>query len=106
MSIVSPKPADPRVRSALIESAAQLLADHQPLTIRRLAADVGTSTMAVYTHFGSMDDLRRGGCREGFARLAAHLAAVTPTSDPVADLGALGWAYCVNGLTNPNLYRV
>ena len=106
MSTVSPRPADPRVRTALIEAAARLLADHEALTIRRLAAEVGTSTMAVYTHFGSMDDLRHEVRREGFARLAAHMAGVSPTNDPVADISALGWAYVANGLVNPNLYRV
>ena len=75
------------------------------MTVRRLAAQVGTSTMAVYTHFGSMDELRREVRREGFERLARHLAAVRATADPLSDLAALGWAYCLNALRNPDLYR-
>ncbi len=105
MSRVSPKAADPKIRSALIDTAARLLAQHEPLTIRRLAADVGTSTMAVYTHFGGMQDLLRQVRREGFARLASHMTVVEQTRDPVADTTSLGWAYCVNALANPNLYR-
>jgi AcrR family transcriptional regulator len=75
------------------------------LTLRRLAAAVGTSTMAIYTHFGGMDQLRREVRREGFSRLGAHLSAVTVTSDPVVDLALLGWAYYLSARANPNLYR-
>lgn len=103
---MSPRPADPAVRVALIEAAARVLAERQQLTLRRVASEVGVSTMAVYTHFGSMDDLRREVRREGFERLAAHMAAVPQTTDPVADLVALGWAYCLNALESPDLYRV
>ena len=104
---MSPKAADPKIRMALIETAADLIAAEGPsaLTIRRLAREVGTSTMAVYTHFGGMDDLRHEVRREGFARLREHLNAVPETDDPVADLGQLGVAYYVNAVTNPNLYR-
>jgi AcrR family transcriptional regulator len=104
---VSPKVADPAVRIALIENAARITAEEgrEALTLRRLATEVGASTMAVYTHFGGMDELRREVRREGFARLAAHLAAVERTDDPVADLIVSGFAYYTNAVTNPNLYR-
>jgi AcrR family transcriptional regulator len=104
---VSPKVADPAVRLALIEHAARITAEEgrDALTLRRLTSAVGTSTMAVYTHFGGMDELRRAVRREGFARLARALDAIDPTDDPVADLCSHGWAYYVNGTTNPNLYR-
>jgi AcrR family transcriptional regulator len=103
-----PKLADPSLRTALIVEAARLIAEEGSagLSLRRLANAVGTSTMAIYTHFGSMDEVRRAVRREGFARLAAHLDAVEETGDAVADLLLLGWAYQVNALTNPNLYRV
>ena len=102
-----PKVADPAVRLALVEAAARVIAEEGPsrLTLRRLATDVGTSTMAVYTHFGSMTDLRREVRREGFARLGANLSAVEHTGDPVADYVVLGWAYYRSGTAEPNLYR-
>jgi|RhiMetdeSRZDD1v2_1073273.scaffolds.fasta_scaffold154249_3 AcrR family transcriptional regulator len=105
---MSPKVANPAVRTALIEKAARLIAEEGPdaLTLRRLAAEVGASTMVVYTHFGGMDDLRQEVRREGFDRLAQHLAAVAATDDPVADLVVLGWAYLQHATTNPDLYRV
>lgn len=105
---MSPRSADPALRMALVESAARLIAEEGAggLTLRRLVQEVGTSTMAVYTHFGGMDELRHEVRREGFNRLAEHLDAVVPGRDPVFDLGLLGSAYCRNALANPNLYRV
>ncbi|MDQ3689983.1 MAG: TetR/AcrR family transcriptional regulator [Chloroflexota bacterium] len=105
---MSPRTADASVRTALIEAAARLIADKgtEYLTLRRLADEVGTSTMSVYTHFGGMEELRREVRREGFARLATHLAGVEQGSDPIADLTLLGLAYYRNGNANPNLYRV
>ena len=104
---MSPKAPDPKVRMALLETAAELIAAEGPanLSLRKLAQAVGTSTMAVYTHFGGMDELRREVRREGFNRLREHLSAVPRTDDPVADISNLGTAYYVNAVTNPNLYR-
>jgi AcrR family transcriptional regulator len=107
MSTVSPKIADPALRTELVETAARLVATEgrAGLTLRRLAAEVGTSTMAVYTHFGGMDELRREVRREGFARLRTRLEAVRTTRDPVADLSLLGVAYYLSASMAPNLYR-
>jgi AcrR family transcriptional regulator len=100
--------ANPVMRVTLIDAAAKLLAEEGPrnLTLRRLAAEVGASTMAVYTYFGGMDELRRAVREEGFARLAADLGSAERTDDPVADLGVLGTAYYLNAVTNRNLYVV
>jgi len=105
---MSPRTADPALRTALVEGAARLLAEEGAggLTLRRLAREVGSSTMSVYTHFGGMDELRHEVRREGFRRLAEHLDRVAPSRDPVFDLGLLGWAYIRNALANPHLYRV
>jgi AcrR family transcriptional regulator len=104
---MSPRSADPAVRTTLIETAARILAVDGPtaLSTRRLAADAGTSTMAVYTHFGSMDQLRRAIRAEGFARLAGTLDAVPRTEDAVANLSAGGQAYLTSGLAGSELYR-
>lgn len=105
---MSPRAADPGVRTALIDAAARLVAAGglESLTIRRLATEVGTSTMAIYTHFGSMEELLREMRKEGFARLRGYAQQIKRTSDPVADVSALGWAYCFNAMANPHLYRV
>ena len=91
----------------MIEAAARLLVEEGPaaLTTRRLATEVGTSTMAVYTHFAGMEELRRELIVEGFSRLAARLDLVDVTDDPVADVAVMGVAYFTNAVANPHLYR-
>ncbi len=96
---------DPRVRVELVEQAAALLASDEPLTLRAVAERSGTSTMAIYTHFGGMPGLRRAIRTEGFRRLVARLDALLDTQDPVRDLAALGAAYVRHGLAHPHLYR-
>lgn len=104
---MSPRSADPAVRTALITAAARLLAAEGPraLSARRLAGEAGATTMAVYTHFGSMDEVRRAVREDGFSRLAASLDALAPTADPVADLASGALTYFANGLAHPELYR-
>ncbi|MFI6865632.1 TetR/AcrR family transcriptional regulator [Nocardia sp. NPDC050406] len=97
---------DPAVRALLIDRAAQMLRAREPITLRALVAGTGVSTMAVYTYFGGLDGLWRAMRQEGFTRLAAALARVRATDDPVRDLAALGAAYAANALANPDLYRV
>ncbi|MEU5002029.1 TetR/AcrR family transcriptional regulator [Streptomyces sp. NPDC021622] len=97
---------DPTVRSLLLDRAAHMLRTRQPVTLRTLVAGTGVSTMAVYTYFGGMDGLWKALRQEGFTRLAAQLAAVKMSADPVRDLAALGAAYLANALENPDLYRV
>src|SRR5438046_8454340 len=93
------------LRSALIEAAARLIATEGTagLTLRRVAEAVGTSTMAIYTHFGGMPELRRAVRQEGFARLAARAAQAGDSDDPVADLAGLGLAYYEHAMSNPHL---
>ena len=104
---MSPKAPDPQVRTALIEAAARLVAQEGPeaLTTRRLAAEVGTSTMAVYTYFNGMAELRHAILEEGFGRFAALLDQVPVGDDPITELTELGAAYFINAITNPHLYR-
>jgi AcrR family transcriptional regulator len=99
---------DPDVRTALIDRAARLFSEAGPaaLTTRRLAAEAGTSTMAIYTYFGSMSELIREIAREGFARLAQMFAKVEWTDDAVADMAYLGRVYRHNATMNQHLYNV
>lgn len=100
-----PRTADPGVRTALVERAAELLAHREVVTLRAIVDSVGTSTMAVYTHFGGMAGLWRAVRQEGFTRLTKQLDLVQISPDPVADLMAFGAAYTRNALANPYLYR-
>src|SRR5213596_2662399 len=99
--------ADNGIRPALIEAAARLIATEGAagLKLRRVAEEVGTSTMAIYTHFGGMPELRRSVRQEGFERLMAGAAQLGESDDPVADLAGLGLAYYQLAMSNPHLYR-
>jgi AcrR family transcriptional regulator len=98
--------ADQRAR--LLQVALRILEESGPeaLQARKLTAEVGSSTQAVYTLFGGMPGLFEAIIADGFARLARHVVAVPETDDPVADFFAQGWAYCDWALTHPQLYRL
>lgn len=98
----------PDVRRRLIEEAARILGEEGPsaLSARRLATGAGTSTMAVYTHFGGMGALVDEVATEGFRRLIAHVDAVGVTDDKLADLRNMAGAYRDNALENRHLYGV
>lgn len=95
-------------RDQLIEAAARILAEDGigALSTRRLANELGVSTMVVYTRFGSMPELMDAVVAEGFDRQAASLDAVAETDDASADLVELGIAYRANALANPHLYTI
>jgi AcrR family transcriptional regulator len=99
---VSPRKASPAVRVELIAAAARLIATEGSgaFTLRRVAGEAGTTTMAVYTHFGGMDELKREVRRTGYAALAEALAAAGE------DLHALCRAYTGFARAQPDLYRV
>ena len=103
-----PKAYDDTLRVRLVEAAARLLTDEGPsaVTTRRVAAAVGTSTTAIYSLIGSKEELVRAMHREGFQRLADHLATVDVTDDPLEDLGRLGQAYHAMAVESPHLYAV
>lgn len=81
-----------------------MLARRKTVTLRGLVAGTGVSTMAVYTYFDGMPGLLGAVRQEGFSRLAARLAGLAPTADPVADLAAAGAVYTASARDNPELY--
>ncbi|HEY4018683.1 MAG TPA: WHG domain-containing protein [Pseudonocardiaceae bacterium] len=97
-----------QTRDKVLEAAMRLLASEGPdaLQVRRIAAEVGSSTMTVYTHFGSMIDLCAAVIQEGLARFATALDEAGQTEDSIADLFAQGVAYRRFALDNPHLYRM
>jgi AcrR family transcriptional regulator len=95
-------------RERLIEAGVRLLERDGPqaLQARRVAAEVGASTMAVYTHFGGMVGLVDAIAGEAFARFAQALTEIPQTDDPVADFFAMGTAYRRFALANPQRYQL
>lgn len=100
------RPARPDVRHLLIERAAAMLARRETVTLRSVVAGTGVSTMAVYTHFDGMPGLLGAVRQEGFTRLAARLATLPATDDPVGDVAAAGAAYAAAAKQSPELYTL
>ncbi len=103
-----PREYDDELRTKLIEAAARLLSEEGPhaVSTRRVAAEVGTSTTAIYSLLGRKEELLRAVCLEGFRRLGEHLHAVATGDDPLERLERLRLAYFDNALENPHLYQV
>lgn len=94
-------------RRAVLDAASRLLADEGPgaLTMRRLAAEVGASTMVLYSRFEGREGLVTQLQIEGFSRFADALGAVAHP-DPWQHLSELGRAYRRFARANPGYYRL
>ncbi|MGW1677047.1 TetR/AcrR family transcriptional regulator [Saccharopolyspora sp. NPDC002376] len=103
-----PRAHDDALRTRLLDRAGELLSAQGPegLSLRRLAADVDTSTTAVYSLFGGKPGLVRELYVEGFRRLGDRMEQVARTGSPVEDLCALGLAYRESALANPHFYSI
>jgi AcrR family transcriptional regulator len=103
-----PRARNPDVAAQLLDAAATLLSEEgeAAVTARRLSKEIGASTMAVYTHFGGMDELLLQVWRDGFTRFGQALDGPAVTDDAMADFVTQGWAYRRFALQNRHLYRV
>ncbi|ORA19753.1 TetR/AcrR family transcriptional regulator [Mycobacterium arosiense] len=95
------------VREEMLHAAVALLDEDGPdaLQTRKVAGAAGTSTMAVYTHFGGMRGLIAEVAEEGLRQFDAALS-VPRTADPVADLFMIGAAYRRYAIGRPHMYRL
>lgn len=105
----------PRVKTHTDEVAARLLEaalavysaeGAHSVTVRRVAAQAGTSASAVYTLYGNKDALLVALFRDGFRRLGERLAVIPSSQDPLADMLAIGLAYRDAALAAPRLYEL
>ncbi|ORW09300.1 hypothetical protein AWC16_17140 [Mycolicibacter longobardus] len=103
MARVNPSP-----RERLIEAGTRLLDSVGPeaLQARKVAAEIGASTMAVYTHFDGMNGLLEAIVAAAFERFGAALASAPKTDDPMADFFVMGYAYRQFALASPQRYRL
>jgi AcrR family transcriptional regulator len=103
-----PKLHDDALRVRLLEQAVRTLSEDGPegLRLRKLAADVDTSTTAVYSLFGGKPGLLEALFDEAFTRFGQRLSEVDFSNDPRADMMALGLAYRANALAEPHFYQV
>ena len=109
MQLMSPanSQTERNVRDELLHAAVDILNEHGPdaLQTRKIASAAGTSTMAVYTHFGGMPALIAAVAEEGLRQFDVAMT-MPPTSDPVADLMATGIAYRRYAIERPHMYRL
>jgi len=95
------------IRDEMLHAAVGLLDGHGPdaLQTRKVASAAGTSTMAVYTHFGGMRALIAAVAKEGLRQFDVALT-VPQTGDPVTDLFTCGGAYRRYAIARPHMYRL
>jgi AcrR family transcriptional regulator len=104
-----PREHDEETRAALRAAAERLVATGGPdaLTVRAVAAEVGTTTRAIYSVFGSKDALVATLAEHAFDLLRAGIDALPETDDPAADLveaGATMYRSFVR--EHPSLFRI
>ncbi len=96
------------VGSTLAKAASDLLATEGPaaLTVRRIAAAAGVSTMNVYSRFGGKDGVVEHLFVEGFSRLGEAMSAGQASDDSLADFRTCGLAYRRFAIEHQTLYSV
>ena len=103
------KEHDARTASALLDAAEEILQDDgvDALSVRTVAARIGTSTRAVYSVFGSKEQLLVALGVRAFQMLGSGVAALPATDNPAADLVAAGvTVFRPFAIDHPALFRI
>ncbi len=92
----------------ILEAASELLSKEgaSALSVRRIAAAAGCSTMGLYSRFGGKEGVIDELYVEGFRQLCDGMSAMPKTDDPVLDLRSCARAYRQTALTNATHYMV
>jgi AcrR family transcriptional regulator len=100
------RPSAGALNERLVAATLQLLREEVPadLTVRRIATVAGTTTMALYTGFGSRDGLLDTVYAQGFGQLRAAMESAGHPADPADAVLRLLQAYRAFALANPGLY--
>jgi AcrR family transcriptional regulator len=100
------RPTAKALNERLVGATLQLLRDDIPtdLTVRRIASAAGTTTMALYTGFGSRDGLLDVVYAQGFEQLRERMAPAARVADPAPAILEMLEAYRAFALANPGLY--
>lgn len=94
--------------SSILAAAREILVTEGQvaLTVRRIAAAAGGSTMNVYSRFGGKDGVVDALLIEGFEQLTAAIRAVRATKSPLSDLLRCGTAYRTFALSHQAHYEL
>jgi AcrR family transcriptional regulator len=103
-----PKEHDAQTATALLEAAERAIQERgiDGLSVRGVAADVGTSTRAVYSLFGSKEGLVAALGTRAFDVLGTAVARLPRTNDPAADLVRAGLAFRRFAIEHPSLFAI
>jgi AcrR family transcriptional regulator len=104
-----PREHDERTASALLEAAEKVVESDgvHALSVRRVAEQVGTSTRAVYSLFGSKEGLLAALGRRAFDLLGEGVDQLPITDDPAEDLVAVGAAVFRDfAIEHPSMFRI
>src|SRR3954447_9398063 len=103
-----PREHDEHTAAALLRAAESKIQDHGPdgLSVRGIATEVGTSTRAVYSLFGSKEGLIAALGAHAFDLLRSGLDDLATTDDPGADLIAAGLMFRRFATEHPSLLAI
>ena len=109
----NPRGEGDRLRTELLDAAADLLADLgsvDAVSLRAVARRAGVSATAVYRHFADHGELTRAAVRHCWDRFASALAGALEAGgappDPFDDFVRCGRAYATFAHEHPGQYRV
>jgi AcrR family transcriptional regulator len=108
-SMGRPRLHDERTGAALLAAAEGIVETDGPegLSVRRIADEVGTTSRAVYTVFGSKQGMVVALGSRAFDLLGAAVEALPVTDDPAADLVASGVVgFRTFAVQHPALFRI
>jgi AcrR family transcriptional regulator len=104
-----PREHDQETAAALLEAAERIVQESglEALSVRGVADEVGTTTRAVYSLFGSKRALVLALCTRTFQTLGASVRALATTEDPAADLVEAGLSVFRRfAIEHPALFRL
>jgi AcrR family transcriptional regulator len=107
-SVGRPKEHNEQTAVALLEAAESAIEERgvDALSVRGVAADVGASTRAVYSLFGSKEGLVAALAVRAFDLLGSAIGDLATTSDPAADLIEAGLAFRRFAIEHPSLFAI
>src|SRR5262245_7289836 len=103
-----PRVHDRTTARALLDAAERIVdADGvDAVSVRRVAREIGTSTRAVYSVFGSKEALLAALGQRAFEILERELEALPATSDPADDLIRAGLMFRRFAVEHPSLLQI
>jgi AcrR family transcriptional regulator len=103
-----PKEHNAATATALLQAAEQAI-EHRgvdALSVRGVAAEVGVSTRAVYSVFGSREALVAALAVRAYDLLGAAVDELPTTGDPIADLISAGLEFRRFAIDHPSLFAI